>query len=67
MENSIMLHKQYRVLSDALRAIEYTESSPEIVELNFITDDGKPIKEEFNENQYQYKVNIHQPPIGGNS
>ena len=67
MEISIMLHKEFSTLGDCLKAIDYMSSSPEEIELNFITDDGKPMKEEFIENQYQYKVNIHQPPIGDNS
>ena len=62
-----MLHKEFSTLGDCLKAIEYMNSSPDELELNFITDDGKPVTETFKENQYQSKVNIHQPPIGDNS
>ena len=71
MEISIMLHKEFRVLGDVLKAIEYTSSSPDIVDLHFIK--GNPPNTVWAGNtaskdkEKQPQVNIHQPPIGDNS
>ena len=68
-----MLHKEFSTLGDVIKAIEYTSSSPDIVDLHFIKGDtpdtvwaGKSVCKD-KEKQPRYEVNIHQPPIGGNS